>query len=79
MSTYISYSKNGKKREQRRYDMPWGLLIFIAGLVVYFVTEFNTLGVILMAVGGGIFLLGVLFFVAVLIGVVKMNKSVRRW
>jgi hypothetical protein len=55
--------------------MPYGLLIFIAGLVTYFVTDEDTLAKWLMGIGGGIFLLGVLFFISILVGVIKMNKS----
>lgn len=68
MSTYVHY--NDKKA--KRYDMPWGLLIFVAGLVTYFVTEYDTLGMILMGVGGALFLIGVLFFLSVLFLVKKL-------
>jgi hypothetical protein len=61
--------------------MPWGLLIFIAGLVTYFVTEYDQLGVILMAIGGGLFVLGVIFFILVFAGAMRMTKDIntRRW
>lgn len=74
MSTYAEYNN----RKVRRFDMPWGLLIFIAGLVTYFVTEYDQLGVILMAIGGFLFLIGIIFFILVFAGAMKMSKSTRR-
>ena len=36
--------------------MPWALLLVVAGLVVYFVTSYATLGLVLIGLGAGIFL-----------------------
>lgn len=61
--------------------MPWGLLIFIAGLVTYFVTEYDTLGAILMGLGIVFVLIGILFMIFTLRAVSKMGSTFdsRRW
>ncbi len=42
--------------------MPWSLILIVAGIVVYAVSSYNTLGVVLIAIGGGLLLLQLLFF-----------------
>lgn len=59
--------------------MPWGLLIFIAGLVTLFVTEYDTLGYILMGIGGVLFLLGLILFIVVARAAMKRTRVRTHW
>jgi hypothetical protein len=51
------------------------LLILIAGLIVYFVTEYDTLGIVLSIIGGVLFALQVLFFAIMAVAAVRTNRS----
>jgi len=45
------------------------ILLLIAGLCVYFVTEYDTLGVIIAIIGGVLVAIQLLFFVLVAVGI----------
>lgn len=40
--------------------VPWALLIFIGGLILRYGTQYHALGLLLMGVGLGLFILGLL-------------------
>lgn len=55
----------------------FGILLLIAGLAVYFVTSYDTLGVIVALIGGIIVFFQVFVFVFVAGKVAKIEKDIR--
>ena len=51
------------------------ILVLLAGLIVYFVTEYDTLGLIVTAIGGSLVLLQLIWFVFVASKVRKGFKA----
>lgn len=54
----------------------FGILLLIAGLAVYFVTSYDTLGVIITLIGGSIVLLQVIFAAFAMSKFNKIRKDI---